>query len=35
MEFIKRFNDISLDYHDHFEEKTLVEMCVGNMIMEY
>ena len=35
LEFIKRFKDISLDCHDHFEEKTLVEMCIGNMIMEY
>jgi len=35
LEFIKRFKNISLDCHDHFEEKTLVEMCIGNMIMEY
>ena len=35
IEYIKRFKDIALDYYDHYEEKTLVEMCVGNMIMEY
>ena len=35
MEYIKRFRDIALDYYDHCEEKMLVEMCMGNMIMEY
>ena len=35
MEYIKRFRDIALDCYDHYEEKTLVEMCMGNMIMEY
>ena len=35
MEYIKRFRDIALDYYNHCEEKTLVEMCMGNMIMEY
>ena len=35
MEYIKRFRDITLDYYDHYEEKTLMEMCMGNMIMEY
>ena len=35
MEYIKRFGDIALDYYDHYKEKTLVEMCMGNMIMEY
>ena len=34
MEYIKRFRDIALDYYDYCEEKTLVEMCMGNMIME-
>ena len=28
-------NVIALDCYDHYEEKTLVEMCIGNMIMEY
>ena len=35
MEYIKRFRDIALDCYDHCEEKTLVEMCIGNTIMEY
>ena len=35
MEYIKRFRDIAFDCYDHCEEKTLVEMCMSNMIMEY
>ena len=35
MEYIKRFKDIAPDCYDHYEEKTLVEICMGNMIMEY
>ena len=35
MKYIKRFRDIALDLYDHFEERTLVEMCMGNMIMKY
>ena len=35
MEYIKRFKDIALDYYDHCEERTLVEMCMSNLIMEY
>ena len=35
MEYIKRFKDIALDCYDHCEEKTLMEICMGNMIMEY
>ena len=35
MESINRFRGIALDCYDHCEEKTLVEMCMGNMIMEY
>ena len=35
MEYIKRFRDITLDYYDHCEERTLVEMCMTNMIREY
>ena len=35
MEYIKRFRDITLDCYDHCEEKTLVEMCMTNMIREY
>ena len=35
MEYIKRFRDITLDCYDHCEERTLVEMCMTNMIREY
>ena len=35
MEYIKRFRDIALDCYDHYEERTLVEMCMTNMIKEY
>ena len=35
MEYIKRFRDIALDCYDYCEEKTLMEMCMTNMIMEY
>ena len=35
MKYIKRFRDIAPDLYDHFEERTLVEICMGNMIMEY
>ena len=35
MEYIKRFKDINLNCYNHCEEKTLVEMCMDNMIMEY
>ena len=33
--YIKRFKDIALDYYDHCEEMTLVEMCMTNIIKEY
>ena len=35
MEYIKRFRDIALDYYDHWEEITLVEMRMTNMIREF
>ena len=35
IEYIKRFRDIAFDYYDHCEERTLVEMCMTNMIKEY
>ena len=35
MEYIKRFKDIALDCYDHCEERTLVEMCMKNIIREY
>ena len=35
IEYIKRFRDIAFDCYDHCEERTLVEMCMTNMIKEY
>ena len=35
MEYIKRFRDIALDCYDHCEERTLVEICMTNMIREF
>lgn len=35
MEYIKRFRDIAFDCYNHYGERTLREMCMGNMIMEY
>ena len=35
MEYTKRFRDIALDYYYHCEERTLVEMCVTNIIREF
>lgn len=35
MEYIKRFRGIALDCCGHCEERTLVEMCMTNMIREY
>ena len=35
MEYIKRFRDTALDCYDHYKERMLVEICMGNMIMEY
>ena len=35
MEYIKSFRDIALNCYDHCEEKTLVKMSIGNMIMEF
>ena len=35
MEYIKQFKDIALDCYDHSEERTLVEMCMTNMIREF
>ena len=35
MEYIKWFRNIALDCYDHCEERTLVEMCMMNMIREY
>ena len=35
MEYIKRFKDIALNCYDHCEDRTLVEICMTNMIREY
>jgi len=35
MEYIKWFKDIALDCYDHCGERTLVEMCMTNMIREF
>ena len=35
MEYIKRFMGITLNCYGHCEERTLVEMCMTNMIREY
>ena len=35
MEYIKWFRDTTFDCYDHYEERTLVEMFMENMIMEY
>ena len=35
MEYIKRFKDTTLNCYDHYKERTLVQICMGNMIMEY
>lgn len=35
IEYIKRFRDIAINCYDHCEEKTLVEMCITNMIQEF
>ena len=35
MEYIKSFRNIELDCYDHCEEKTLVGICMGNMIKDY
>ena len=35
LEYIKRFRDIALNCYGQYEEKTLVEMCMDNMIMKY
>ena len=32
---MKSFRDIALDCYNHYEEKTLEEMCMDNMIMKY
>ena len=35
VQFIKRFEDVSLDYYRDHEEKELVETCISNMLFYY
>ena len=35
IQFIKRFEDVSLDYYGDHEEKELVETCISNMLFDY
>ena len=35
IQFIKRFEDVSLDCYGEYEEKELVETCISNMLFDY
>ena len=35
VQFIKRFENISLDCYGDHEEKELVETCISNMLFDY
>ena len=35
VQFIKRFENISLDYYGDHEKKELVETCISNMLFDY
>ena len=35
VQFIKRFEDLSLDFYGDHEEKELVETCISNMLFNY
>ena len=35
VQFIKRFEDVSLDYYGDHKEKELVETCISNMLFDY
>ena len=35
VQFIKRFEDVSLDCYGDHEEKELVEPCISNMLFDY
>ena len=35
VQFIKRFEDVSLDCYGDYEEKELVETCISNMLFDY
>ena len=35
VQFIKSFEDVSLDCYEDYEEKELVETCISNMLFDY
>ena len=35
VQFIKIFEDVSLDCYEDYEEKELVETCVANILFDY
>jgi len=35
IQFIKRFEDVSLDCYGDHEEKQLMETCISNMLFDY
>ena len=35
VQFIKRFEDVSLDCYGDHEEKELIETCISNMLFDY
>ena len=35
VQFIKRFEDVSLDCYGDLEENELVETCISNMLFDY
>jgi len=35
VQFIKRFEDVSLDYYGDHEEKEFMEICISNMLFDY
>ena len=35
VQFLKRFEDVSLDCYEDHEEKELVETCISNMLFDY
>ena len=35
IQFIKKFEDVSLDCYGDHEEKELVETCISNMLFDY
>ena len=35
IQFIKRFEDVSLDFYGDHKEKELIETCISNMLFDY